>query len=148
VTRLFGYGTFRHPVWRAAILGAEYPAEPATLRGYCRIAAPSGYLSLRETTFDAASVDGVLIELDAIGWRIADRWEEVPKYRRVAVVVDTPRGRADATAFLAANDDGAIPVDDDRHALIGDAEVEAAIADFAAVMQRLRGAGAPSDDGE
>ena len=141
MTRLFGYGTFRHAAWRAAILGADYPAEPATLRGYRRVAPPSGYLSLRATPLEDRSVEGVLIELDALGWRIADRWEEVPKYRRVAVVVETLHGPVHATAYVAANDDGALPVDDDRHALAGDDEVEAAIAAFAAVMRGLRAAG-------
>jgi len=72
VTRLFGYGTFRKTAWRNAILGAEYPAQPATLRGYRRTATESGYLSLRETVFDVRLVPGVLIDLDEIGWRIAD----------------------------------------------------------------------------
>ena len=120
MTRLFGYGTFRHPAWRAAILGAEYSAEPATLRGYCRIAAPSGYLSLRETTFDAASVDGMLIELDAIGWRIADRWEEVPtsrrtttaRYRSTTIVTRssaTPRSKPRSRTSLRLCSDCAVP---------------------------------------
>ncbi len=91
---LFGYGTFRKSAWRCAILGAEYPAQPATLRGYRRIACASGYLSLRETLFDVALVNGALIELDEIGWQIADRWEEVPKYQRVDVVVNTMHGPA------------------------------------------------------
>jgi gamma-glutamylcyclotransferase (GGCT)/AIG2-like uncharacterized protein YtfP len=149
VTRLFGYGTFRKTEWRNAILGAQYPAQPATLRGFRRIALASGYLSLRETVFDVQLVHGVLIDLDEIGWRIADAWEEVPKYRRVDVVVNTMSGAVDASTYLASDDDGARPVDDDRYALIGDAEVERAIEIFERRTRHLRRMPeAPSDDGE
>ena len=149
MTPLFGYGTFRKTAWRNAILGAEYPAQPATLRGYRRIALESGYLSLRETVIDVRLVPGVLIDLDEIGWRIADAWEEVPKYRRVDVVVNTMSGTVEASTYLASNDDSATPVDDDRYALISDAEVETAIETFGPLMRRLRrGDDERSDDGE
>jgi gamma-glutamylcyclotransferase (GGCT)/AIG2-like uncharacterized protein YtfP len=149
VTRLFGYGTFRKTEWRNAILGAEYPAQPATLRGYRRIALASGYLSLRETLFDVRLVHGVAIDLDEIGWQIADAWEEVPKYRRVDVVVNTMSGAVEASTYLASDDDGATPVDDDRYPLIGDAEVEAAIESFERRRRDIRTTfEAPSDDGE
>lgn len=149
MTRLFGYGTFRKAAWRNAILGAEYSAQPATLRGYRRIAVASGYLSLRETVFDVRLVPGVLIDLDEIGWRIADAWEEVPKYRRVDVVVNTMGGAVEAGAYICSRDDGATPVDDDCYALISDAAVEASIETFGPMMRRLRRDDeAPSDDGE
>ena len=137
-TRLFGYGTFRRTTWRDAILGAEYPAQPATLRGYRRIACASGYLSLRATPCDAGSIDGVLIELDEVGWRVADAWEEVPNYLATPVTVDSMDGPVDALTYLCANDDGATPVDDDRFALLSDAEVEASIELFGKQMRSLR----------
>jgi gamma-glutamylcyclotransferase (GGCT)/AIG2-like uncharacterized protein YtfP len=140
---LFGYGTFRKTAWRSAILGADYPAQPATLRGYRRIACASGYLSLRETLFDVGLIHGVLIELDEIGWTIADRWEEVPKYVRMPVVVNSMNGPADALMYVCADDRDAIPVDDDRFALIDDAEVESAIETFAPRMRAMRRRNAP-----
>ena len=135
---LFGYGTFRKTVWRNAILGAEYPAQPATLRGYRRVATASGYLSLRETLFEVSLIEGVLIELDDVGWQIADAWEEVPKYQRVEVVVNTMSGRIESVGYICADDRAASPVDDDRLALLGDAEVEAAIEKFGPVMRAIR----------
>jgi gamma-glutamylcyclotransferase (GGCT)/AIG2-like uncharacterized protein YtfP len=138
VKPLFGYGTFRRTAWRNAILGADYPAQPATLRGYRRIACASGYLSLRETLFDVGLIAGVLVELDELAWEIADRWEEVPKYSRIDVVVSTMSGPVEATAYVCSDDSGAAPVDDDRLALITDAEVEASIEKFGAVMRAVR----------
>ncbi|HEX3550742.1 MAG TPA: gamma-glutamylcyclotransferase family protein [Candidatus Elarobacter sp.] len=138
MTPLFGYGTFRRTAWRVAILGADYPAQPATLRGYRRIACASGYLSLRETLFDVALVHGVLIELDELGWRIADRWEEVPKYLRTPVVVNSMHGPIDAITYICADDAGASPVDEDCFAIISDAEVEASIETFGPRMRALR----------
>jgi gamma-glutamylcyclotransferase (GGCT)/AIG2-like uncharacterized protein YtfP len=149
VTQLFGYGTFRKTEWRDAILGAAYPAQPATLRGYRRIAVATGYLSLRETVFDVSLVEGVLIDLDEVGWRIADAWEEVPKYRRIGVAVNTMAGRVEAVAYVCASDEGATPVDDDRYALIGEDAVASSIERFGATMRRLRREyAAPSDDGK
>ncbi len=135
---LFGYGTFRKRAWRDAILGAAYPAEPATLQGYRRIACGSGFLSLRETLFDVGFIEGVLIELDEPGWRIADAWEEVPKYRRVDVVVHSMNGPVEALAYVCADDRDANPVDDDRLALLHDAAVESSIARFEPTMRHIR----------
>jgi hypothetical protein len=122
--------------------------QPATLRGYRRIAIASGYLSLRETVFDVGLVNGVLIDLDEVGRRIADAWEEVPKYRHVGVVVNTMSGPAEAFAYVCSHDEGAVPVDGDRYALVSDAAVEASIETFGATMRRLRDAAAASGDGE
>ena len=135
---LFGYGTFRKAVWRERILGAAYPAQPATLRGFRRIACSSGYLSLRETLFEVGLIEGVLVELDDLGWRVADAWEEVPKYRRTDVVVNTMCGPVEAWTYVCADDTGAVPVDDDRYALITDDEVEASIAWFERIARELR----------
>ena len=140
---LFGYGTFRNAAWRSRILGAEYPAQPATLRGYRRITCGSGYLSLRETLLDVGLIQGVLVELDELGWRIADAWEEVPKYRRTDVVVNTMDGPAEAWTYVCADNTDATPVDDDRFATISDAEVEASIAWFDRVVRKLRGPTSP-----
>ena len=134
---LFGYGTFRKTAWRNAILGAEYPVQPATLRGYRRIATGSGYLSLRETLFDVALIEGVLVELDEVGWQIADAWEEVPKYRRVEVDVNTMHGSVAAITYLCTESAGP-PVDGDPPALLTDADVTASIAIFAETMRRIR----------
>ena len=135
---LFGYGTFRKAAWRTAILGAEYPAQPATLRGYRRIACASGYLSLRETLFDVGFIEGVLVELDEIGWHVADAWEEVPKYGRIDVTVNTMNGPVEAHAYVCADDRDATPVDDDCFALITTDDVEASIAIFEEKMRWLR----------
>jgi gamma-glutamylcyclotransferase (GGCT)/AIG2-like uncharacterized protein YtfP len=141
VTQLFGYGTFRKTSWRNAILGAEYPAQPATLRGYRRVATGSGYLSLRETLFDVALIEGVLVDLDEIGWQIADAWEEVPKYQRVEVVVNTMHGALPAITYICMESAGP-PVDGDPPALLTDADVEASIEIFAETMRGIRRRGA------
>jgi gamma-glutamylcyclotransferase (GGCT)/AIG2-like uncharacterized protein YtfP len=133
---LFGYGTFRNAAWRAQIFGAEHRARTASVRGYRRVACGNGYLSLQRSDDPAARVGGVLIDLDEAGWAIADAWEGVPAYRRIDVAADTPDGRVDAVAYVCANDAGAVPVDDDRLALHADADVEAAIRDFAALRRR------------
>jgi len=138
VKPLFGYGTFRKTVWRNAILGAEYPCEPATLTGWRRVAVASGYLSLRETVLPLAVIPGALIALDDVGWLIADAWEEVPKYVRVEVEVNTMRGPVGAVTYVCADDAGAVPVDDDRFALLSDADVESSITVFGARMRALR----------
>ena len=140
VPPLFGYGTFRRTAWREAILGCAYPSQPATLAGYRRIATASGYLTLRETLLPIGLIEGVLIAVDEIGWQVADAWEEVPKYRRLAVVVNSMDGPLEALTYVCDEPDGP-PVEGDRLALLSDAEVSGSIAAFAATMRTIRGTG-------
>ncbi len=128
---LFGYGTFRKPAWRDALFGTAYPVRDATLHGWQRTATAAGYLSIAPAP--GAATDGVLIDLDADGWTIADAWEEVPRYARVDVTVDTLHGSVDAIAYVCVESDAAVTIvaaDDDRCALLDEAAVEAAIRAF------------------
>ena len=140
MTALFGYGTFRRTAWRRAILGAEYPCEPATLAGYRRVATPKGYLSLRETLVALAPVPGVLLELDEAGWQVADAWEEVPAYQLIPVTVSTMAGAREARTYVygpvAAGE--LSPVDDDCFATLTDRDVEISIAAFEPTMRDIR----------
>ena len=136
---LFGYGTFRDPRWRREILGAEYPWEPATLPGWQRVTFPEyAYLSIRASEFDF--VEGVLVELDEVGWRVADAWEEVPKYVRVAVQARTPADVVSAHSYVfAGSHDAAVPLEDDSVlASIPRADVERAIVVFARTRDAIR----------
>jgi hypothetical protein len=138
VKPLFAYGTFRRPSWRRRLLGADYPARDATLPGWRRIALASGYLSLRRSR--GAAVDGIVVALDALGWRIADAWEEVPRYARVPVEVRAG-GETIAAETYVCEDAAAIgDVDPARDALLPDEAVERAIAAFESAMRRLRAA--------
>src|ERR1700730_17279895 len=143
---LFVYGTLRDALWRRGILGAEYPAAPATLAGWRRIATSSGYLTIRCTLprLDVAPIEGALVALDAVGWGSAHAREalgwEVPglwkeaRYERVDVRVNTMDGAVDALVYVCAEDDDATPVDDGRLAPLFRAHVAAAIASFEAAM--------------
>jgi gamma-glutamylcyclotransferase (GGCT)/AIG2-like uncharacterized protein YtfP len=139
VKPLFVYGTLRDSAWRRAILGAEYTAAPATLAGWRRIATSSGYLTIRRTLprLDVAPIEGALVALDAVGWEIADAWEEA-RYERVDVRVNTMDGALDAIVYVCAEDGDAAPVDDGRLALLSRAHVDAAIASFEATMRAIR----------
>jgi gamma-glutamylcyclotransferase (GGCT)/AIG2-like uncharacterized protein YtfP len=139
VKPLFVYGTLRDAAWRRAILGAEYPAAPATLTGWRRIATSPGYLTIRRTLprLDVAPIEGGLVVLDAVGWEIADAWEEA-RYERVDVRVNTMDGARDAIVYVCPEDDDATPVDDGRLSLLSRAHVDAAIASFEATMRAIR----------
>jgi gamma-glutamylcyclotransferase (GGCT)/AIG2-like uncharacterized protein YtfP len=135
-TILFGYGTLRRDDWRAAILGAAYPAQPAKLTGWRRTVTRSGYLSIAR---DAQShVDGVAIALDAIGWTIADAWEEVPRYERVRVDVTSALGSLDAETYVSTEPVTLSEIEEHRFAWLDDVSVEDAIARFASDMRALR----------
>lgn len=136
MTPLFGYGTFRRPAWRRAIFGVDYPARDARLHGWRRAALASGYLTLIRDEQAAAPAPGVLLDLDDAGWEIADAWEEVPRYQRLTVRVESSRGQVDAVAYIAPSDGAARSLADDRLAAIEDTAVEAAIARFIAAGRR------------
>jgi hypothetical protein len=143
VTPLFGYGTFCRPDWRRAILGAEYPAVPARVHGWRRTATPSGYLSLVPAAADAAPVAGALIELDATGWAIADAWEEVPLYARIAVVAHASARTVAATMYVYAEPERTVAVPGEPLTLLDERAVAAAIAAFGPTMEALRAAMRP-----
>jgi gamma-glutamylcyclotransferase (GGCT)/AIG2-like uncharacterized protein YtfP len=138
VRPLFGYGTFCREAWRRTLFGADYAVEPATLPGWRRAAVPSGYLSIVPDA--GASVRGLAIVLDAAGWAIADAWEDVPLYHRTVVEVTTERGPLSALTYVYAHaaELDATPVADDVLALVDDAAVEAALAQFAPRMHAIR----------
>jgi len=136
---LFGYGTFRDPEWRVAILGADYPWEPAVLRGWQRVTfAAYDYLSIRESPYEI--VEGVLVELDETGWRVADAWEEVPKYVRVPVEARTASDLVVARSYVfAGSHDDAVPLEDDGAlASISRGDVERSIRAFARTRDAIR----------
>ncbi|HEX3462495.1 MAG TPA: gamma-glutamylcyclotransferase family protein [Candidatus Elarobacter sp.] len=136
---LFGYGTFRDPAWRVEILGADYPWEHAMLRGWQRVTFPaSDYLSIRESEYDL--VEGVLVELDDVGWRVADAWEEVPKYARIPVEVRTASELVAARSYVfAGSHDDAIPLEDENVlASIPARDVERSIRAFRPMRDAIR----------
>ena len=136
---LFGYGTFRDPEWRVAILGADYPWEPAVLRGWQRVTFPAyEYLSIRESPYEI--VEGVLVELDETGWRVADAWEEVPKYVRIPVEARTASDLVVARSYVfAGSHDDAVPLGDDAVlASIPRRDVERSIRAFAKRRDAIR----------
>jgi len=136
---LFAYGTFLDPWWRPAILGEDYPVRRAVLPGWRRCALDNGYLTIAPC--EGGVVNGLLVELDPIGWRVADAWEEVPKYVRTPVVARTAEGRVDALAYVAGDGLVAAPVPETWLALITAREVESSIAIFARTMRRVRAGG-------
>jgi Gamma-glutamyl cyclotransferase, AIG2-like len=135
---MFGYGTFCDAAWRTAIFGADYPWEAASLVGWRRIAIPDrGYLSIARSELDV--VDGVLVQLDEIGWRIANAWEEVPIYRRVPVDVRTTTGPVAAFVYVFDNPIGAQPFDHDGElAVLSRIDVERSIRSFQPTRDALR----------
>lgn len=129
MSALFAYGTLRRAAWRRAVLGGEYPATPATLAGWRRVALASGYLSVRREP--DARVAGILLTLDERGRRRADAWEDVPRYVAVPVVVRTARGDEAAEVYVCDEPCARDDVPEVRDALLDDAAVERAIAAFA-----------------
>jgi gamma-glutamylcyclotransferase (GGCT)/AIG2-like uncharacterized protein YtfP len=97
--KLFAYGTLRDAEFRRALFEHDYPSEPAHLRGYRIVVAETGYFSLRADPL--AEICGDLIDLDARGWELADRWEEVPAYERTPVVARTAHnGEVPCIAYI------------------------------------------------
>lgn len=78
---LFAYGTLRDADGQEALFGRAVPARSATLDGWRVVVAENGYFTL--VAEPGATVAGVLLELDAAALALADRWEEVPRYRRL-----------------------------------------------------------------
>lgn len=78
---LFAYGTLRDPEYQRALFDRTYPTRPASLDGWRVVVAERGYLTVIADPH--ATARGDLVELDARGLALADRWEDVPVYVRV-----------------------------------------------------------------
>jgi gamma-glutamylcyclotransferase (GGCT)/AIG2-like uncharacterized protein YtfP len=87
---LFAYGTLRDADGQEALFGRAVPASDATLDGWRVVVAESGYFTL--VAEPGATVAGRLLELDAAALALADRWEEVPRYRRLRTTARTADG--------------------------------------------------------
>ena len=90
MSELFAYGTLRDREYQEALFDRTVPARPATLPGWRTVVADGGYLTIVPAAGD--EVTGDLLTLDDAALALADAWEEVPRYERVAVVVRTAEG--------------------------------------------------------
>jgi gamma-glutamylcyclotransferase (GGCT)/AIG2-like uncharacterized protein YtfP len=91
----------------------------------------------------APPIEGALIELDATGWAIADAWEEVPLYARIAVVAHTPASSVAATMYVYAEAERTVAVTGKPLTTLDERTVAAAIAAFRPAMEALRAATRP-----
>jgi hypothetical protein len=100
--RLFLYGSLLVPGALARLSGdPRLPVRlrPATLRGWQRVSqAGSAWPTLRRVR--GGWTDGVVIDLPARAARRLSAWEG-PDYRLTRVVLDTPRGKTAALAWIA-----------------------------------------------
>jgi gamma-glutamylcyclotransferase (GGCT)/AIG2-like uncharacterized protein YtfP len=102
---LFVYGSLRDPRVRARLLGQDRDLRtcPAVLRGHARQEAPGfDYPFVVPADADARVEGELLLGLEAADYAVLDRYEDLEDglYRRVAVTVETPDGRADAWTYL------------------------------------------------
>jgi gamma-glutamylcyclotransferase (GGCT)/AIG2-like uncharacterized protein YtfP len=83
---LFTYGTFRDPEIQEILFGSSRRTRKAMLIGWSVFASDEdGYLFIKP---DANGiVHGSAMELNATDLHIADRWEDVPFYRREKVTI-------------------------------------------------------------
>jgi gamma-glutamylcyclotransferase (GGCT)/AIG2-like uncharacterized protein YtfP len=101
VTEVFAYGTLRDREYQLALFDRVVPARTANLPGWRAVVAEGGYLTIVRAGGDAVS--GELLTLDDGALALADAWEEVPRYERIAVAVRTADGSAvDAQAYVRA----------------------------------------------
>jgi gamma-glutamylcyclotransferase (GGCT)/AIG2-like uncharacterized protein YtfP len=92
VITVFAYGTLRDPEYQCALFGRALPMRAAELVGWRLVLAENGYLSIVAAPLER--VAGALLELDDDDLALADRWEEVPRYARIAVSARGERGDA------------------------------------------------------
>lgn len=80
---IFAYGTLRDAEYQRELFGGTLPARPATLPDWLVVIAEGGFLTLVRAPGETASGD--LVTVDDAALAIADAWEEVPLYARLAV---------------------------------------------------------------
>lgn len=82
MTRLFIYGTLKHPIVRWLLLRKRVPVTPATLPQYRKV-------GRNVVPDEQASVSGFILEVNERQLAILDRYEKVPlKYERESHMID------------------------------------------------------------
>ena len=102
--RLFAYGTLCDPAVQRILFGSEPAMQPAMLRGWSRRRGRDGYLFIRPD--EGCAVSGQILSLAAEQLELADRWEEVPLYRRERVSVSVDAGLQEAWAYTRRDAEG------------------------------------------
>lgn len=92
---IFAYGTLRDAEYQQALFDRTLPTRAATLPDWLVVIAEGGYLTLVRAPGESASGD--LVTVDDAALAIADAWEEVPLYARLAV-----EAHAGGTAIAAS----------------------------------------------
>ncbi len=87
---VFAYGTLRDREYQRALFDRTLPMRPATLAGWLAVVAEGGYLTLVRAPGE--TVAGDLLTVDAGALALADAWEEVPLYERLAAEARTADG--------------------------------------------------------
>jgi gamma-glutamylcyclotransferase (GGCT)/AIG2-like uncharacterized protein YtfP len=87
---IFAYGTLRDAEYQQALFDRTLPARPATLPGWVAVIADGGFLTLVAAAGETVSGDLVAVDDEALA--LADAWEEVPLYERLAVEVRAADG--------------------------------------------------------
>ena len=88
---LFTYGTLRDDDVQLALFDRTCPTVPALLRDWAVFCSPStGYVFIKPMA--AGKVRGLIIRLSAAEIQLADAWEEVPRYRREPLIVESEDG--------------------------------------------------------
>lgn len=96
MTDVFLFGTLRHDGLRAAVLGAQVPARPATAPEFMQFNV-SGYPVLARAATEQA--DGVLVSLDATALARLDFYEALFDYHRGAITVQSDGGPVQAQVY-------------------------------------------------
>jgi len=80
---LFAYGTLRDAEYQRELFGRTYPMREAHIRGFVAIATETGYLAA--VPRPSGRIDGALVDLDALGYEVADAWEDRAVYDRIEI---------------------------------------------------------------
>jgi gamma-glutamylcyclotransferase (GGCT)/AIG2-like uncharacterized protein YtfP len=88
---LFAYGTLRDREYQRELFGRTFPMQPARVTGFIALSTGGGYLAA--TRCAGGTISGALVELDRAAYSIADAWEDLSVYSRVAIAAQCGDGR-------------------------------------------------------
>jgi gamma-glutamylcyclotransferase (GGCT)/AIG2-like uncharacterized protein YtfP len=127
---LFAYGTLRDAEYQRELFDRTFAMEPACVSGFIVVTTAGGYLAA--TARPGATVAGALVHLDAAAYRIADAWEDLTVYERIAITARrADGGPCDCFMYVQAAPAGH-PVSDGRLSNSPRAQVVADIRRFRA----------------
>ncbi len=133
---LFAYGTLRDAEFLRELFGRTFSMQAARVRDFIVVRTATGYLAATPRT--GSIVEGCIVAVDATVYPLADAWEDLTVYDRIAIDADLRDGTTRRCWMYVQPGAQGPAVTDGRASVHPRADVVAEIRRFRAEIDAMR----------